>query len=291
MKYAIIITAHTNPKQLKRLCATLINDDCYFIVHIDKKSNLQDFENELKDIPNLYIISDYKVYWGDISQVDATIALLKKGLSLEVNYFFFISGVDYLIPIDNNLMKYIDPKKNYMEFEQLPYYKWGEEGRCDRYKYYHNIINNIFWFKINPRNTIYYKFSRYMVKLQKILKINRKFIKNHKPYSGANWININRECAEYIVNNYKNYRKYFKYVYLPDEMVIQTIVMNSRLKDTVINETLRYIDWFTGPDEPRTLTVEDYDKIIKSGKLFCRKTDENRYEELLNMLDNRRKIR
>ena len=291
MKYGIIMTVHNNPKQLRRLCETLINSNAYFFIHVDKKSNFSLFENELNDIPRLKLISTNKVYWADISQVDATIDLIKEALEANMDYIFFISGQDYLIKNDNNLLKYVDVNKNYMEYFKLPNYAWGKDGRCNRYKYYHNIINCHKSFKFNPRNTYYNFINRVFLKIQRIFKINRKFINGYVPYSGANWFNINSKCAKYILNNYKKIYKYFKFVQFPDEMFIQTLVLNSNLKNSVENDTLRYIDWHTGPEQPRILTSEDYEKIIQSNAIFCRKLDEKKDKKIFDMLDKHRSIK
>lgn len=288
MKYGIIMTVHNNPKQLKRLCKTLVSDDAYFFIHVDKKSDFDIFKEELKDIPRVKLISTTKVYWADISQVDATIDLLKEAVSAKMDYIFFISGQDYLIKKDNNLLKYVDVTKNYMEYFELPNYNWGSDGRCNRYQFYHNIVNANCITKFNPRDR-YYKFiNRVLLKIQKFLHIKRKFVKNHTPYSGANWFNINLECAQYIIDNYKKIYRYFKFVQFPDEMFIQTVVLNSDLKKNTINDTLRYVDWFTGPEQPRTLTYEDYDNIIKSNAIFCRKLDEKKDKKIFNLLDKYR---
>lgn len=288
MKYGIIMTVHDNPKQLKRLCKMLVNDNAYFFIHVDKKSDINLFRESLKEIPRVKLISTNKVYWADISQVDATIDLLKEAVEAKMDYIFFISGQDYLIKKDNNLLKYVDINKNYMEYFELPNYNWGTDGRCNRYCFYHNIVNANGIVKFNPRNR-YYKFiNRVLLKVQKIFHIKRKFIKNLKPYSGANWFNINLECAQYILNNYKKIYKYFKFVQFPDEMFIQTIVLNSNFKNYTINETLRYVDWYTGPEQPRTLTFEDFDNIIKSKAIFCRKLDETKDKKIFNLLDKYR---
>lgn len=289
MNYAIIMTVHNNPKQIRRLCESLINEKANFFIHVDKKSNLFEFENELKDIPRVNIFTEHKVYWADISQVDATISLLKRAVEAKMNYVFFISGQDYLIKKDNNLLKYVEMNKNYMEYEHLPYPKWCGNGRTDRYIYYHNIINNNHLKKFNPRNRYYMFLNRLLVKFQVKLKTNRKFIKNMEPYSGANWFNINYDCAKYIVDNYIKIYKYFKFVQFPDEMFIQTLILNSKFKNTVVNNTLRYVDWFSGPEEPRILTYEDYDKIIKSNNLFCRKVDLKKDEKIFDLIDGYRK--
>ena len=47
--------------------------------------------------------------------------------------------------------------------------------------------------------------------------------------------------------------------------------MNSPFKEKVINDDIRYIDWTTGPEYPRTLTLDDFTKVRESNALFARK--------------------
>jgi hypothetical protein len=231
------------------------------------------------------LFSDVKVYWADISQVDATISLLKKIVEQKMDYVFFISGQDYLVKKDNDLLKYVNIKENYLEFFKLPNYKWGEDGRCNRYIYYHNIVNGNCIKKFNPRGRYYKYINRKLVEFQNKIKIKRKMVNDMVPFSGANWFNINFECAQYVVENYNSVRKFFKFVEFPDEMALQTIILNSNLKNKCVNTPLRYIDWYTGPEQPRTLTSEDYEKIINSDCIFARKFDIKKDAEILDMLD------
>ncbi len=287
-KIAIIMTVHNNIEQLHRLCKSLECENIFFYIHVDKKSNLDDFKTGLKDIKNAYIYSEVKVYWADLSQVDATISLLKLAVKDNCDYIYFISGVDVLID-KQKLFKYAKENKNYMEVEALPNKNWGTDGRCNRYKFYHNIVNNITFIKFNPRNRYYMFINSCLIKLQKIFKTNRQFIKGYNPYSGANWFNINIELAKYIISMYPKTRKYFKFVQFPDEMYVQSIVMNSKYKNTINNKLLRYVDWVTGPEEPRILTYEDYEKIINSDNIFARKLDYNKDTKLFDLLDDYRK--
>lgn len=45
--------------------------------------------------------------------------------------------------------------------------------------------------------------------------------------------------------------------------------MNSTFKSNVRSEIKRYTDWETGPDYPRTLTLEDYERITRTAGTEC----------------------
>ena len=61
--------------------------------------------------------------------------------------------------------------------------------------------------------------------------------------------------------------------------------MNSKFKDKVICEDLRYIDWDTRNGNcPANLDESDFDKVVSSNKLFARKIDLPLAEKLVRKL-------
>ena len=88
MNIAYLIAAHDNPKVVKQQVALLKADNVSFHIHVDAKTPIEPFENELKGEDSLWFITDrVNVYWGDFSQVEATLKLigsaLKPALSAE----------------------------------------------------------------------------------------------------------------------------------------------------------------------------------------------------------------
>ena len=81
---------------------------------------------------------------------------------------------------------------------------------------------------------------------------------------------------------------YFKYVFIPDEVFFQTIILNSPFKDNVINDDLRYVDWENpNPNVPAILGENDWTTIINSSKFFARKFDITRDSKILDMIDQK----
>ena len=58
-----------------------------------------------------------------------------------------------------------------------------------------------------------------------------------------------------------------------DEIVLQTLLLNSRFRDRVENTPLCFVDWQTGPEYPRTFTLDDFPRLLESGAYFARKFD------------------
>jgi hypothetical protein len=58
----------------------------------------------------------------------------------------------------------------------------------------------------------------------------------------------------------------------------------------MVNNDLRYIDWSMGGVSPKTLSIDDAEAILASGKLFARKFDLSKGPELLDLIDGHNKV-
>ena len=114
-----------------------------------------------------------------------------------------------------------------------------------------------------------------------------------KYYGGTNWVNLSKDAVEYLldfIEKHPEFLKSFRYTRNADEIWLHTILLNSPLCDQIENSSKRYIDWSSGPEYPRTLRIEDYNKIIQSDAFFARKIDpkidNNIYEKLIGRVKN-----
>jgi hypothetical protein len=278
MKIAVMILAHEGEKQLRSLVDSLKNDFRVYI-HIDKKSDISAgiFESE----PNVEVIKKYKICWGSPEIVYATLDLLKLAYAGGCDYFMLISGQDIRICPCSKIKAEIEsrPDINYLSYEPLPRADWPFRGGTERL--------TLYWGKVKSRkrptfcnilNTIFRKTQAFFGIKRRLFEI--------KYYGGSTWFNISREVTEFIINftaeNPAVYEQ-LKYTFCVDEIYFHTLIMNSGFEAKVINDDKRYIDWATGPERPRTLRIEDYDKIRSSGDFFARKFDEKVDSEIINL--------
>lgn len=90
--------------------------------------------------------------------------------------------------------------------------------------------------------------------------------------------------------------KYFKSAYAPSELVIPTIVCNSSYAvnvDKIYDEEQSYenlcaLHYLIYDPLVRVMTEENYDDIIKSGKMFFRKAKTGVSDELISHLQKQR---
>lgn len=278
MKIVYVILAHKLPEQLVRLVKKLNTDNTSFLIHVDKKTDNETFrrmEDPLRGYKNVHFLKRYVVQWGTFSQVQAALEGVRTALDtrLEFDYVVLLSGQDYPIKSNEYIHKFFEESngKSYLEFFPLPNKVWKtENGGMDRFIYWN------LYFLGRPRKV----FPRFDLPY-------RKFLGNFNVFGGSAFWYLARDCVEYI-NDYmqqeENYFKFWKYARIPDEAFFQTVLLNSPLKDQLVNDNFRYIVWVTTP-HPEILRGANYEQLITSNKLFARKFDAAVDLDILDMID------
>jgi hypothetical protein len=280
MKIAYIVLAHKYPEQLVRLISRLQNENTSFFIHIDGKTDQKIYSqivNQLQNIPSVYFVKRYKCFWGDFNIIKATLEAINTLLksNLEFDYAILLSGQDYLIKSNSYLSDFLEKnqKREFMEFCSLhsPENKWYNQGG------YYQSLKRIEWWHLHFRSKHF------------CLEKERSFLPGIEPYGGSQWWCLSKDCLKYIQEFTKQNPKfvnYFKYTFIPDELFFQTLVLNSPFQANVINDDLRYVDWDNpNPNVPATLLKDDFAKLISSTKIFARKFDMSRDQEILNLID------
>jgi hypothetical protein len=117
--------------------------------------------------------------------------------------------------------------------------------------------------------------------------LKRKFLPGIAPYGGPNWFAISSRCATHVLDylqEHPEYCRFFVRALVPDELFLQTLILNSPFRDHVINDALRLTDWETGASSPRVLTGEDFDRLIASDSLYARKFDSTKYPDIISRI-------
>jgi hypothetical protein len=107
---------------------------------------------------------------------------------------------------------------------------------------------------------------------------------------GPQWMCLTMGAVKYtldFVSKNPRYGRYFRTVHAPDEFFFQTILYNSSFRPKLRNEIFHYIDWSEKKKNPKTLTIEDLDKLNASPLFFARKFDMAVDTSILNKLDER----
>ncbi len=273
---AFLLQVHKNPEQVNSFISQLISDqqaDIY--IHADKRSR-EVFEARLQIGPGITLLEEsIECEWGDISQVDATLLLIKEALASNQNYDFLClrSGQDLMV--SSGFKQFLQENRNKvfvsyrrMEQDELGLMKimWPKAARR-RYTTPHPI-------RILRRGLI--SLSRKGVNL---LPNKKEWPEEFAFYKGSQWFTIPGETARYILDFLKDntwFHEYFKHTLVPDESFFQTLLLNSPFRDSIVNNNLYFVKWgetLSERNSPQTLAAEDIPVIEESGKFFARKFD------------------
>lgn len=280
MRLANIIIAHKNPLQLERLIRKMRHPNFDFYIHLDKKIDIKSFEY-LKKIEGVYFIENRIVCnWGGYSTLEAMLGSLKEVFENKIDYGFYnlISAQDYPIKTNEEIYQFFasNTQKSFIFYETEDAGNWWK-GAVYRYKRYHLTEFN-------------FKGKSFVERMINIVLPERKFPMFSELYGGSksSWWSLNQECASYLTNFFTkklNIGKFLRLCWGTDEFVIPTILMNSPLKDRIVNNNLRYIDFSKGGGNPKILELEDLDKLIHSPMLFARKFDTEVDLKVLDKID------
>jgi hypothetical protein len=276
LKLAHLILAHAYPKQLERLINRLHHPEADIYIHLDAKASISDFVY-LQDLSNVYFVSKRtSVVWGTYSLVQATLDGMEEIMMAKENYSHInlLSAQDYPLKPADEIHTFLkaNADKSFIDWPVI-----GDEWADG----VHRVEN----FNFGDYNYPGHYLFQYMVNF---CKIKKKIPDGLKPYGRSQWLTITPKSAQYVIDYLKTHpkiKRYFRMSFAPDEFIFQTILGNSFLKDTLVNDNLRYINFPSGNLHPTTLTVADAVALTTSGKFYARKFNPNTDAVILNYLD------
>lgn len=278
LKIAHLIFVHKNPLQVERLVKKLISERADIYIHVDKKVSINQFYFSESFSNVFYIKNRVTVNWGNYSMVKAMLSSLQEVILSYNNYSHvnLLSGQDY-------------PLQPLEKFETFLL-----ENKGQTFMQYLSIHNQ--WEDAKQRLT-HYNLGDWKVpgkyKIQKLLNTyfpSRKFTKHLEPFGGSSWFMITPECIQYVLEYLKNnpgFTSFFKYMWAADEIIFQTVLINSHLKDIIVNENFRFIEFKNKSPHPTFFTKKDFEILVNSGKYFARKFSTDIDTEILDFLDQR----
>lgn len=270
---AVLIHAHKNSNQIKRLVHVLQHPEIKVFLHIDKKSRLE------INYPGVTVINNpVSVDWASFSQLKALLNSLEqiRGDQIKYDFVHFISGQDFPIKPVKDFVEFLNGKKGYSFVEAKNILNEWPRAAI-RYQRFYFSENSLLNYLARP-------FSKLLFKLYK-----------RKPpmeiYGGSQWVTLSSSAVDYILNRGNKQSKFYrfmKYCNVSDELFVQTLLYNSPLKEQCINDNLRLISWNNAAkgltDSPDVLTINDYDKIKSSAQFFARKFDEQTDGQILDKI-------
>lgn len=290
LNHAFIIQVHKQPELFKRIVKRLAAPNHYIFVNVDKKVSDTAFKKAVVGIDNIVFLKDEgrtDVRWGGFSQIACTLQLLKKVLTypIAIDYIHSLSGQDYPCVSNEAFDRFFEEHdgESFMMFDSPEEHKeWSKpRGKYEeRYMRWH----------FNDR-------PGYMKLLEKPIRLIERFhyIRSAIPNvrAGWSWFTWHRSVVEYVLRyceEHPSYMKRFHDTSCCDELIFHTFLYPHFHELRIHPDNcLRYIDWHPSrPYEgrlPLILDERDYNSVLCSGALFCRKVDEKHSGKLLDMLD------
>lgn len=279
MKLVHLIMAHNQPPvaELARLIRRLRHPDAVVYIHYDLKFDIAPVQAFFADYPEVFFIQNrVKVGWATYSMIEATVNSFREIMQAypQLDYLNLLSGQDYpLRPV-----------------EQLHHFLEQHPGKA----FMHTLDVRTEWTEAISRVTQYHLNSfnipgKYAIQgwMNRILP-ERKMPGNMIPVGRSQWFTITGKHVNYILQELERNKalvRFFKLSWAPDEMLFQTILHNSDYRKDMVNDNLRYIDWSEGNKNPKVLTCEDLEPMLRSGKFFARKFSAAIDAAILDLLD------
>lgn len=304
MKIAYCISAYKDAVHLGRLIEALDADDTCFIVHVDKRvKDIGPFRRVVESHHNAWLTAErYLVQWGSWAQVRYQRLFLKEAVAAGADRIFVLSGQDY--PLWSNdcihrfcrdnaerafvtglnittLSQPYPPMRLYLEL----YHPLRDIPICYRtaYRALTATARTILkWMGIRRRPYILIDSNKWDV------------------WQTSGYFSVNRRQAEYVLRwlNDKRITSYFRHCFVPEELTIPTIIFNSPWSDKAhVYEHQAYhgiaslaaLHYFHYSGSIKVFTECDYDTLVASDRMFCRKVVTGASDELVCRIDEKRK--
>lgn len=293
-KHAYLVITHQYTPILETLIKMIDEERNDIYVHIDKKvkTSFEDRISSLVKHSELYFVKRHKVYWGHVSQVKAECELFQTAYNHGgYSRYHLVSGADLPVRSQDFIHEFFDAHQDeeFISFTNNELldrviYKWlftrHLRGLCSSRTWMGRKIN-----RLQQMLTLSF------LNLQKNLGLKNHAFDCYK--KGSNWVSLTDRSVGVLLQSKKKALRAFRFANCPDEHYKQTILFDynkthsktngntirfyqypkrEEILHTHPNECLldsaRYIPWSKGR---LNLTIKDYDEIVNSDAMFCRK--------------------
>lgn len=288
MKHAYLILAHNDFGILEKLLRLLDDPRNDFYIHIDKKVKRFPFE-QFRQIPKhsaVHFVPRVDIRWGDFSMVKSELLLLKAAIKGGYRYYHLLSGVDLPLKSNDEIHSFFEAHdgREFIHFCEDSATK-TQGYRIDRYHSMRLFTgSNAFPMRCGRRAV------RILLRLLYKVGIRRRKNRGLRMAYGAQWFSITHGFAEHIVAREKWIQKHFRFTYCCDELVVQTLALNSEFGEALFSKEhddnylscMRYIDWKRGV--PYVFHAEDFPELMEVPHLFARKFSTQVDAQIVTML-------
>ncbi|MGF1546648.1 MAG: beta-1,6-N-acetylglucosaminyltransferase [Thiotrichales bacterium] len=280
MRIAYLITATTTAAQLTRLIDRIAADESTFFVHVDKRRDdlLNEARTSLAGRDEIHWVSERYATWpAHINYVNAVLAAMRalSAAAIDYEYAILLTDEDYPIKSNPAIADFLRAHqgRNFINYARVDgkdhvWADWGPPSNgITRLAHWHLVVH-----------------SRLLLRLP----MRRKIPCGHIGYIGYQWWNLTPAAVEHCVRfiaEHPDYLRFFRNAYMTDEVFFQTLLMNSPLRDTLVNDNLRHIHPEPFPNHFKCIDADNLDALQRSPALFARRFCDGPQAAVLDTID------
>nr|XP_061829832.1 xylosyltransferase 2-like [Nerophis lumbriciformis] len=216
-------------RQLKRLIKAIYHRDHYYYIHVDKRSAYMHREvvQMAQQYPNTRVTPWRMVtIWGGASLLKAYLRSMQDLLSMlnwKWDYFINLSGTDFPTRTNDELVAFLSQHrdKNFLKSHGRENTRFIKKQGLDRL--FHECDNHM-W-RLGVRT------------IPDGLEVS----------GGSDWFALTRRFVDYVINSQDDLvsglKQFYSYALLPAESFFHTVLDNSHMCDSLVDNNLRVTNW------------------------------------------------
>jgi hypothetical protein len=245
MKIAYLMLVHSNPQLQKRAIERLSCEGCSFFIHVDSKTDIQQFAG-IGGEQVTFAEPRIPVHWGEFTQVEATMLLIRQALSCSASYDYLVllQGADYPLRSGKYIRRFFAENRG-LEF--LSMVRMPAPGYP---------LSKIEALRYPSRRPLLRFVARALGRLGLARRDYRRHLAGLEPYAGDACWALSREACRYVLDfavQNPHVVEYFRNAFSSDEMFFHTILGNSPFRPRA-RRTLLYRDYPPTLSHPALLT-------------------------------------
>ncbi|XP_069381468.1 xylosyltransferase 2 isoform X2 [Paralichthys olivaceus] len=230
IRVAFVLMVHGRAvRQLKRLIKAIYHRDHYYYIHVDKRSGYMHREvlQLAQQFPNVRATPWRMItIWGGASLLKAYLRSMQDLLSMldwKWDFFINLSATDFPTRTNDELVAFLSQNrdKNFLK----------SHGR-----------ENARFIKKQGLDRLFHECDNHMWRLGE-----RSIPEGLEVSGGSDWFALTRRFVEYVINSQDDLvtglKQFYSYALLPAESFFHTVLGNSHMCDTLVDNNLRVTNW------------------------------------------------
>lgn len=280
MPLAFLILAHHQPAQVARLFAALYHREDTFVLHFDSRAPVALHElgrQWADDHPNVQVLPARPLVWGGsgMAEIQIEAMAVARDHGTRWTHFLNLTGQDFPLKSRPAMLARLQPGCSYLGwFDPLGSNRWrNARERLTRRHLSAPWLQHVLALPGVGRRLR--DFFGWRNQLPWLPGYRRAWPRFFRYYGGANHVALAREAVQHLLDDphARRIRRWLRGAAHSDEIVFQSVLLNSPLAPSLVNETLREIDFPLHSPHPRTFTFADLPRLESSAALLARKFD------------------